>query len=242
MAKYGKWLGGGLGWVLGGPIGSVVGFVVGSLFDHSDWDINEINESDGYSQPGDFAISLVILAGAVMKADGHRLRSELNFIKDFFRKNYGDEKTRELMIVMRETIDQPYALRDVCLQIKANMVHPARLQLMHFLVGLAQSDGAINVYELVVLQQMASYLGINHDDFESIKAMYTNDDQSVYKVLEVSPEASDDEIKKSYRRLAARFHPDKVSHLGEEVVAGAKEKFQQLTNAFETIKKQRKMK
>lgn len=242
MAKYGKWIGGSLGWVLGGPIGVVVGFVVGSLFDHSDWDINDINENDGYSKPGDFAISLVILAGAVMKADGHRLKSELNFIKEFFRKNYGDEKTRELMIVMRETIDQPYSLRDVCLQIKTNMVHPARLQLMHFLVGLAQSDGMINVYELVVLQQMASYLGINHDDFESIKAMYTRDDQSVYKVLEVSPDASDEEIKKSYRRLAARFHPDKVSHLGEEVVAGAKEKFQQLTNAFETIKKQRNMK
>lgn len=240
--RFGKWVGGGLGWVLGGPIGGIVGFVVGSMFDVSEIDIDEINRQEGRSQPGDFALTLVVLAGAVMKADGQKLKSELNYIKDFFKRTYGPEKTGELMIVLRETIDQPYSLRDVCVQIKANMIHAARLQLLHFLVGIAYADGKIELSELNLLQQIAGYLGISLQDFQSVTAMFLQDTGSAYKVLEIDEEATDEEVKKAYRKMALKYHPDKVSHLGEEVVTGAKEKFQQLTEAYETIKKQRNIK
>ena len=242
MSKYGKWIGGGLGWAFGGPVGGLVGFVVGSLFDQSEDDQKEEQEYNGQTQAGDFAISLVILAGAVMKANGEKLKSELDYIKAFFKHNYGVEKTKELMIILRDTIDKPYSLREVCLQIKSNLSHPVRLQLLHFLIGVAKADGTIDHFEIDILKQIATYLGISNYDFESVRAMYEHDTNSAYKVLEIEPEASDEELKKAYRKMAAKHHPDKVAHLGEEVTKGAHEKFQQLNAAYEVIKKQRNLK
>ncbi len=246
MAKYGKWIGGGLGWAFGGPIGGIIGYVVGSLFDSSDdktpIGAGQYQEQAGRTQSGDFAISLVILAGAVMKANGEKLKSELDYIKGFFKQNYGVEKTKELMLVLRDTIDKPYSLREVCLQIKSHLTHSVRLQLFHFLVGVAQADGTVDAAELTVLKQIAGYLGIGNHDSESVLAMYVEDTNSAYKVLEIEPEVTDDEVKKAYRKMAAKYHPDKVAHLGEEVIKGAKEKFQQLVAAYETVKKQRGIK
>jgi DnaJ like chaperone protein len=246
MAKYGKWIGGGLGWALGGPIGGIVGYVVGTLFDSSGEELIQYNSTKQYkrgdTREADFAVSLVVLAGAVMNANGEKLKSELDYIKEFFKQAYGIEKTKELMLVLRDTIDKEYSLRAICLQIKAHLNHASRLQLFHFLMGVAQADGKIDEDELNVLKQIASYIGIGTYDFESIRAMYMQDTNSAYKVLEVEADATDDELKKAYRKMATKYHPDKVAHLGEEVVSGAKDKFQQLTNAYETIKKQRNIK
>lgn len=242
MSKYGKWIGGGLGWAFGGPVGGLVGFVVGSLFDQGEEDKKEEEQYNGQTQAGDFAISLVILAGAVMKADGEKLKSELDYIKAFFKHNYGVEKTKELMIILRDTIDKPYSLREVCLQIKSHLTHPVRLQLLHFLIGVAKADSSIDHFELDVLKRIATYLGISTYDFESVRAMYGHDTSSAYKVLEIEADASDEEVKKAYRKMAAKYHPDKVTHLGEEVTKGAEEKFQQLAAAYDVIKKQRNLK
>jgi DnaJ like chaperone protein len=82
-------------------------------------------------------------------------------------------------------------------------------------------------------------MGISEKDFESIKAMFFKDTKSAYKILEITPDASDEELKKAYRKMAIKYHPDKVSHLGEDVQKAAKEKFQQLNAAYEAIKKER---
>jgi DnaJ like chaperone protein len=48
-------------------------------------------------------------------------------------------------------------------------------------------------------------------------------------------------VKKAYRRMAMKYHPDKVSHLGEEFQEVAKDKFQKVHSAFNNIKKSRNM-
>lgn len=62
-----------------------------------------------------------------------------------------------------------------------------------------------------------------------------------YKILEVSPDATDEEVKKAYRAAAKKHHPDKVSHLGEDVRKAAEVKFAQVNEAYERIKKSRGM-
>ena len=142
---------------------------------------------------------------------------------------------------MRNLKDIP--LQEVCLQIKNYTMYPARLQLLHLLFGVAQVDGEIHASELNVINQIASYLGIRANDYESIKAMFFKETADRdYKILEIPKSATNDEVKKAYRKMAVKYHPDKVSHLGDDFQKGAKEKFQKVQEAYDNIKKQRGIK
>ena len=121
------------------------------------------------------------------------------------------------------------------------MDHPSRLELIHILYGLSASDGHVHPEEVKIIQTMANYLNINKRDYESIKAMFAKDDKAVYRVLEISPDASNQEVKRAYRRMANKYHPDKVSHLGKEMQSSAEEKFKAVNNAYQQLKKDRNM-
>ena len=122
------------------------------------------------------------------------------------------------------------------------MDHPSRLQMIHILFGLSQADGHIHPLEVKVIQTISGYLGISIKDFESIQAMFYKDTGASYKILEIDAAATDTEVKKAYRKMAAKFHPDKVHHLGEEFQKMAEEKFKTLNDAYIQIKKERGIK
>ncbi|MCG3168053.1 MAG: DnaJ-like protein DjlA [Bacteroidia bacterium] len=237
--KYGKWLAGGLGWAFGGPIGGILGFVLGSVYDNAEEVTVQQGRRVGTSRSGDFAASLLVLTAAVMKADDRILKAELDFVKAFFLRQFGAHYAREQMLVLREILKQDIPLRDVCLQIKQHIDHPSRLQLLHYLFGISMADGEVHPSEVKVIEQIAAYLGISDADFGSIKAMFVKDRKAAYHILEIEPEATDEEVKKAYRRMAVKYHPDKVSHLGEEFQKAANEKFQKVNDAFQQIKKER---
>lgn len=241
MSKFGKWLGGGLGWALGGPIGGLIGFALGAVLDDSGTAVRVTNTK--YStQRGDFSASLIILVASVMKADGRVMKAELDYVKTFFVKHFGVDVTKEQMLLLREILEKEIPLYDICNQIKHNMEYASRLQLIHFLFGVSMADGQVHDSEVKVIEQIASFLNINMADFNSLKAMFYADTDSDYKILEIHNSASDDEVKKAYKKMAVKFHPDKVSHLGEEYQQDAKEKFQKVQQAYENIKKQRGIK
>jgi DnaJ like chaperone protein len=234
MGKYSKWIGGGLGWALGGPLGAILGFAFGSMIDG----VN-VSSVSTTTQSGDFLASMLVLTAAVMKADKKVMKSELDFVKQFFLRQFGADVTEQYMLALRELLKQDVSIREVCFQIKQNMDYSARLQLIHYLFGVAAADGQIHPDEIAVVEEIANYLNIQFSDISSIKAMFVKDNDSAYKILEITQDATDDEVKKAYRKMALKYHPDKVSTLGEDVENAAKEKFQQLNNAYEQIKKQR---
>jgi DnaJ like chaperone protein len=235
--KYGKWIGGGLGWAFGGPIGAILGFSLGSLLD------NTRVESNIYrgNARGDFAMSLLVLSAAVMRADGRVVRSELEFVKNFFLQQFGSVESERLILILREILKQEFTLNEVSAQVGQYMDYPSKLQMVHFLFGIALSDGELDGSEIRIIEQISGYMGIRNSDFASIRAMFVKDINSTYDILEVTPEATNEEIKKAYRRLAVEYHPDKVSHLGEDIRKSATEKFQKLSAAYEEIKKKRGM-
>lgn len=241
MAKFGKWIGGGLGWALGGPIGGIVGFAIGSLFDNAGQTVQINSSSSTKTQPGDFAISLLVLSAAVMKSDGKAMKSELDFIKKFLVAQFGENEAKELLIVLNEIMKKDIPVYDVCIQIRDYMPVSARLQLLHYLYGISKADGEISESEVLLIDNIATYLNIPQNDIASIKAMYYRDVESDYKILEISPTASDEEVKKAYRRMAMKYHPDKVTGMGEAVEKAAAEKFKSLHQAYENIKAKRKI-
>ena len=230
-----KFLWGGLGWVIGGPIGAILGYTIASM---------NTNQA-GYrsigpkTKPADFIISVLVLFAKVMKADGQLLKSELDYVKQFLIKQLGSKQTLQLMGVFKDILKQDYPLKDVCWQIQKSMDHPSRLELIHVLFGLSAADGHMHQDEIRVINTISNYLNINNQDFNSIKAMFIKNSDSAYKILEIKPNANNDDIKKAFRKMANKYHPDKVAHLGSEMQKLAEDKFKAVNDAYQSIKKER---
>ncbi len=237
MAKFVKWIGGGLGWAFGGPIGGLLGFIFGSFIDGS----TEV-KAIGRTTQGDYALSLLVLVAAVMKADGKILRSELDFVKANFIRIFGPASANEALRMLRDLLDQDIPLNDVCNQINGQLDYAAKLQITHFLFGICQADGHIHAKELGLTEFIARAIGLSEEDLKSVRSMYVKSTNEYYKTLGVEKSSTDEEIKKAYRAMAVKCHPDKVSYLGEEVKKEAERNFKRINEAYEKIKKERGLK
>ncbi|WP_417872238.1 TerB family tellurite resistance protein [Xanthomarina gelatinilytica] len=242
--SFSKWIGAAIGWSLGGPIGAILGMALGSVVDVFSNGSIKVDTQNPYARrrqtkSGDFEVSLLILSSIVIKADGKQDQRELDFVRQQFVGMYGKERANHAFKLFKGINKQDIPTRQVCLQIRQMMDHPSRLQLLHFLFGIAKADGIVLESEVSSIQTIANYLGISHADFESIKAMFYNSSDNAYKILEITKEATVAEIKAAYRKMAKKYHPDKVVHLGKEHQQGAEEKFRQVQAAYEQLQKER---
>ena len=181
MSLNKKLLWGGLGWAFGGPIGAIFGYAIASMSNDKAQQLNSNNKfgrGQVSTKPADFVISILVLFAKVMKADGQLLKSEIAYVKQFLKQQFGVQQARELMPILKDILDQDYPLKDVCKQIQRSMDHPSRLQLIHVLFGLSAADGDVHPDEVSIILTISNYLNINRNDFESIKAMFSEDKES----------------------------------------------------------------
>ena len=221
-----------LGWAFGGPIGGILGVIFAGSSSKTYKQIKQ-------SRAGDFMVSLLVLFVKEMKAVGKLLKSELDYVKSFLKRKLSSQQSQVFIKMFQEILKQEYSTAEVCIQIQKSMDHPSRLELIHVLFGLSASDGEIHPQEVKVIHTISGYLNISNKDYESIKAIFIKDIDSAYKILEITSDASDDQIKKAYRKMAVKYHPDKVAHLGKEIQNSAEEKFKAVSDAYTEIKKQR---
>ena len=241
--KFGKWLGGGLGWAFGGPIGALAGFVVGAIIDNRDKE-DIPHYTSGRTYAGDFKISLLVLLACVVKADGVRKAEEIGIVRKILTSNFGEQEADEAIRILNRLLEENIDETQVAWQISRNMNYSSKLELLHLLFEVAYADGEVCAAEMSMLQRIAGIFGISDVDFNALKAPYTkgSDTDWAYKALGIESSATDEEIKKAFRKMAMKYHPDKLNGLGENVKRAGAEKFRAVHEAYEYLKKQRGMK
>jgi DnaJ like chaperone protein len=238
MGYFTKWIAGGLGWAFFGPVGGIIGFVIGSFIEPQ---VAIQRSHPGTTTVGDFAVSLLVLVAAVMKADGKVVKSELDYVKKYFTQSFGESTSAEAIMMLRDLLKQDIDIKEVSLQMKIRLDYPSKLQMLHFLFGISLADGQAHPSEVNLILMISGYLGVTSKDYESIKSMFVPNTDTAYKILEIESTATDEELKKAYRKMAVKYHPDKVAGLGEQIENAAKEKFQKLQDANDNIRKHRGM-
>ncbi len=256
--KFGKWIGGIMGFMAMGPLGALAGFALGSMFDNAQDAFNGENGNTGNNasdtymgQRNSFLFSMLVLASYIIRADGKIMHSEMEFVRRFLRVNFGEEAVNQGEQILLNLFEQrkqmdrnnPDAFRNTIRQcgsqIAANLSYEQRLQLLDFLVKIAQSDGNVCTAEIEALKEVALSMELSVKEVESMLNLGGDSLEEAYKVLEVEPTATDEEVRAAYRRLALKHHPDRVATLGEDIRKAAEEKFQQINAAKEKIYKAR---
>lgn len=248
--SLGKWIFGGLGFVLGGPIGALIGVFIASIFDTSkrimlagESGRSQSSSSRTYQRAtqGDIQVSIIVLIACVIKADGRVLKSEINYIKPFLIRNFGEEGAKQALQLLKSLLDKDIDPIAVAQQIAVHINYSTRLELVRLLLEVSKSDGEINLKELEIIELIAQNMSIQSADYQSILALYQRHKNSnwAYTALEIEPSATDEEVKKAYRRMAMKYHPDKVANAGEEIRQQATEKFRGVNEAYEHIKQKR---
>ena len=252
---FGKWIVGALGWAMFGPIGGILGYYFTSRLEKLSESVNEsqANASWNQGQRNSFLMSLLVLSATVIKADGKTSPQEMQTLRKFFSLNFGTNAAQEAEEIVQELIRKDFNLYEVCTQVRSCMDYSQRLQLYHYLVELGACDG-LTQREIDVIEVIGTYIGLAKEDIDAIFAQFgrynsnsgsqgsssnNSNSESNYRILGISPSATDEEVKKTYRKMAIKYHPDKVATLGEDVQKAAEEKFKTISQAYEAICKER---
>jgi len=239
-----KWFAAILGGIFFRVPGAILGFILGSLLDttnsKSQGGFTKVFGTQDQITPRDFELNLLSLSSIVIKADGRVNQTELDYVRQYFVSAYGKEQANATFRTFNEIIkNREISAARICMFINQHTRYPSRLQILHFLFGIANADGSVSSAEAEEIKKIAGFLRINFRDFESIKAMFFKTGDHAYKILEIEKTASDTEVKKAFRTMAKKYHPDKVQHMDEVHKKGAEAKFKEVQKAYDQIKKER---
>jgi DnaJ like chaperone protein len=247
MGWFGKLVFGSLGMFLGGPLGAIAGAALGHhLIDKQAGPIAEPGRPKKLEQSqAAYFVSIFSILGKLAKADGMVTRDEIRVVNDFITHlNMPEQEKRFARQVFNEAKSSPYSIDDFAMQFyQMNQRQPTILfSFLDVLFRLAAADGTLHHAEEAALHRIKAIFQVSDQQFNNLKAVYFKENDQYYKVLNCTPQCSNEEIKTNYKKLVKAFHPDKIISKGlpEEFVQFATSRFQEIQGAYEKVRKERK--
>ena len=240
----------------GGPLGMFAGFVLGALFDSYTERMTHftVEEQQAYEPQGErngFLFSMMVLSAHVIHADRRIMHSEMEYVRRFLRTNFTAQAEREGQDILLRLFEQKKQMGQtqwdaqimaVCRQLASAMPQAQRLQLVAFLCEIAKADGKVVSEERSALQQICVQMGLDAATAEQMMGLGGSSLEDAYRVLGISSDATDSEVRQAYKRMALENHPDRVATLGDDVRRAAEKKFKEINEAKERIYRARNMK
>lgn len=213
----------------------------------------------------DYILEILALVSVILTNDKKILNSELNYVKRFLSQNFSDEEAKSYLLKFREYTKKDFSVEKICVRLNQSLDNSEKRQILHLIIGAAVADRELTESELKTIYTIGHKMRIGPLTVKSLLSMHTfsysggrsqqyerqNNGQRqyrqsnrssapslshAYRVLEITPQATETEIKKAYRKLAIIYHPDKVASMGESYQNSAKEKFQKIQTAYEQVK------
>lgn len=242
MLKWkGKAIGAGIGLMFGGPLGAILGAFTGNFFDKTTYSETPLKgPSENCDRSLNFVIHLVGILTSIAKADGRLNKHEISVIeRAFLGFGFKGEDIGFIRNLISQTSRVDLDLREVCYEFNRYSSYEERLTLLRIVYLVAYADKVLHPNEEKAINLVISYLKIGLDDASEIRGEFTDEHDRHYNILGIDRNASTVDIKKAYRNLSKKHHPDRVSHLGDEFVQQANGKFQLINKAYEEIRAER---
>ena len=196
------------------------------------------------------------LISVMMKADGQNTKQELDEVKAFLLKRFGEQKAKKMLLLLKDSLQKEIQnIRPHCLRFNRNFSYSQKLDFLTLLFRIAEANGEICQNEAEILSKIARHTAISNSDFielthqfstfynyqkRQIQTLVYHDTRWAYKTLLIEENASVEEIKKAYRKLAMQYHPDRIDSNDTMAQAQAAEKFRDINEAYKYLKKEKR--
>jgi DnaJ like chaperone protein len=246
------------GFQVAGFFGALLGFFIGSGIDRSvRLGMGAVNPFTAAQRQTSFLKTTFTLMGKLAKADGHISQEEVNQVEHFISQMGMTSEHREQAIAyFKEGSGLDDNLGSVLDEFKQHCGNTLNLKqmLLSYLIAIALADGVLHPAEEAILQKVAMDLGFSQQEFARLLSMIgaqnsfsteshsESDIEQAYKALGVESSDSSQQIKRAYRQLISKYHPDKLMGQGmpEDMIKEATERSQEIRAAYEMIVESRK--
>ncbi len=241
MKWKGKAIGASLGFLFGGPFGAILGAMTGSFFDASSQEqIATGRPRNEHERSLNFITHLVGILISIAKADGRVSTHEIKVIENAFVSfGFKGEDLNFIRNLIKRTVSVNLDLQAVCYEFKRYSSYEERLSLLRIVYMVAFADKEFHANEESMINRIIGFMEVSVDDAFEIRGEFCSDNDKHYRLLNTTRDASVEDIKKAYRHLSKKYHPDRVSHLGDEFAKLASEKFQKINESYKKIKSEK---
>ncbi|MCG8570952.1 MAG: DnaJ domain-containing protein [Spirochaetes bacterium] len=246
-----------------GPLGAILGFIIGLFYDTTsklkfDFQFNNFENSEKNQM---IAEAFPVLAAKVVLSANFLDKQMVLAVKELMIDLFGYDKAKHLMHDFKNNIEKrvsDYSVEEVCTRLNQVLFAGEKQRLVMILLQIVKQKGQVGQQEFQGVIKIASFLGLNINPFAQFdfnqsgsyqyhsryyqQQQHSSNQIDPYQVLDLTTNATNDEIKKKYRQLSMKYHPDKAASQSEDIKNQYETKMRQINDAYDQLKKIRNIK